>query len=152
MPQVPKFEPARRNARVGVLWLPAKGRQGDPPPWPLPSGRSAAEKAAWIQLWRTPQAHAWELLGWTRTVGRYCRLMCRAEELDSYAALHAQATALEDRLGLTPKAMRLLLWQIAPDEVAEKRAEKPMETPEDELSMRRRLLKADGAEEAQASS
>jgi hypothetical protein len=33
----------------------------------------------------------------------------------------AQATALEDRLGLTPKAMRLLLWEIVVDEMAAKR-------------------------------
>jgi hypothetical protein len=58
---------------------------------------------------------------WTRTVARYCRLMVRAEKPDATAAVQAQATALEDRLGLTPKAMRLLLWEIAVDEVAEKR-------------------------------
>lgn len=38
-------------------------------------------------------------------------------------ALLAQVTILEDRLGLTPKALRMLMWQIAPDEVAERRQE-----------------------------
>lgn len=141
MPRAPKFEPARRNPRIGVVWLPAGGRPGKPPAWPLPGKLSAAEREAWAQLWATPQAHAWEQLGgtWTRTVARYCRLMVRAEAGDSYAALHAQTTALEDRLGLTPKSMRLLLWQIAPDEVEEKRVAKRA-APEDELAMRRRLL------------
>ena len=37
--------------------------------------------------------------------------------------LLAQATALEDRLGLTPKSMRMLLWEITADEVGEKRGE-----------------------------
>jgi hypothetical protein len=120
MPAPPKHDPARRNARVGVLQLPAAGRQGDPPPWPLPDKANAQERAAWRQLWATPQAHAWELLGWTRTVARYCRLLVTCESR-AHAALHAQATALEDRLGLTPKAMRLLLWVIAPDEVAAQR-------------------------------
>lgn len=47
--------------------------------------------------------------------------MVRAEKPDATAAVQAQATALEDRLGLTPKSMRLLLWEVATDEVAEKR-------------------------------
>lgn len=144
MPQPPKHEPARRNPRVGVVWLPARGREGPPPPWPLPGGQSQAEVEAWAQLWNTPQAVAWEQLGgnWTRTVARYCRLMVRAESLDAYAALHAQATALEDRLGLSPKSMRLLLWRIAPDDAVEKPAEAKADLPEDELAMRRRLLAA----------
>lgn len=121
MPQPPKHEPIRRNARVGPLLLPPSGRAGDPPRWPLPGRMNAAEREAWAQLWATPQSVAWEQLGWTRTVARYCRVMVESEKRDASAALLAQSVALEDRLGLTPKAMRLLLWQIATDEVAEKR-------------------------------
>jgi len=72
-------------------------------------------------LWRTPQAVAWERLGWTRTVGRYCRLMVAAERRDAMAAVLVEARNLEDRLGLTPKAMRMLLWEVASDEVTEAR-------------------------------
>lgn len=121
MPQAPKLDPTRRNARVGPVMLPAGGRAGDPPVWPLPGRISPAEREAWAQLWRTPQAVAWEQLGWTRTVARYCRVMVEAEKRDATAAMLAQVTALEDRLGLTPKSMRLLLWQIAEDEVGQKR-------------------------------
>lgn len=117
----PKIDPARRNARTGPLLLPAAGRKGDPPPWPLPGRMVAAEREAWAQLWATPQAVAWEQLGWTRTVARYCRVMVAAEKRDAPAQMLAQAVALEDRLGLTPKSMRMLLWQVAADEVAEKR-------------------------------
>lgn len=123
MPNPPKVDPVRRNARVGPLLLPADGRQGDPPPWPLPGRPNSAERDAWAQLWATPQAVAWEQQGWTRTVARYCRVMVEAEKRESSPAILAQAVALEDRLGLTPKSMRLLLWQIATDEVAEKRQE-----------------------------
>jgi hypothetical protein len=119
--QIPKTDPIRRNARVGPLMLPASGRQGPVPRWPLPGHEDPFELAAWAQLWATPQAAAWENLGWTRTVARYCRVMVAAERPDATAALLAQATSLEDRLGLTPRSMRMLLWQIAPDEVAEKR-------------------------------
>ncbi len=121
MPQPPKFDPARRNSRIGPVKLPAEGRKGDPPKWPLPGRIIAAESRAWAELWATPQAVAWEKLGWTRTVARYCRVMVAAEKKDATAALLAQAVSLEDRLGLTPKAMRLLLWEIVADEVTEKR-------------------------------
>ena len=121
MPQAPKPDPVRgMRGRTSVL-LPAKGREGPPPPWPLTGVPTSDERAAWVQLWATPQAHAWERLGWTRTVARYCRVMLTAEAQDASAAILAQATVLEDRLGLTPKAMRLLMWQVAPDEVAAKR-------------------------------
>jgi hypothetical protein len=119
----PSFEPRRRNPRAGLLLLPAKGFEGEVPRWPLPGRFTGAERLAWDQLWRTPQAFAWAQLGWTRTVARYCRLMVRAEKPGATAAVAAQVTALEDRLGLTPKSMRLLLWQVAPDETAERRAE-----------------------------
>ncbi len=117
----PKFDPVRRNARSGPQKLPVEGRKGDVPAWPLPGDPSEHEAAAWVDLWRCPQAVAWERLGWTRTVARYCRVMVAAEQPESSAALLAQAVALEDRLGLTPKAMRLLLWEIASDEVSEQR-------------------------------
>lgn len=121
MPTPPKFDPARGPRGRGPTRLPPEGRQGPAPKWPLPGTATAAERAAWAALWATPQAVAWERLGWTRTVGRYCRLLVRAEDPDATPALQAQTTALEDRLGLTPKSMRLLLWEIAVDEVAEKR-------------------------------
>lgn len=121
MPNPPKFDPARGTRGRGPLKLPAEGRKGEAPPWPLPGRPLAAEKRAWAQLWATPQAVAWERLGWTRTVARYCRAMLAAESRDASPALLAQVTAMEDRLGLTPKAMRLLLWEVAPDEVEERR-------------------------------
>lgn len=120
----PKLDPVRRNSRVGPLMLPAGGRKGDPPPWPLATSPSEAEEVAWMQLWATPQAVAWEQLGWTRVVARYCRVVIEAEVPGATPVALTAAVALEDRLGLTPKSMRLLLWQIATDEVAEKRDER----------------------------
>lgn len=120
MPNPPSVDPVRRNARVGPLKLPAEGRKGETPRWPLAS-QSVGEEGAWEQLWHTPQAVAWERLGWTRTVARYCRIMVAAEHPDAAAGVMAQATALEDRLGLTPKSMRLLLWEVVSDEVTEQR-------------------------------
>jgi hypothetical protein len=89
------MDPARGARGRGVLVLPAEGRKGVSPKWPMPDPATPAEKELWRELWHTPQAVEWERLGWSRE--------------------------LEDRLGLTPKAMRLLLWTISVDEVAEKR-------------------------------
>jgi hypothetical protein len=137
MANPPKFDPLRRNARVGPVELPAGGYQGEIPTWPLPGRQSAAEREAWAQLWRTPQAAAWAELGWTRTVARYCRTMVRAERTGSTAAIQGAAHTLENDLGLTPRAMRLLLWTVgrpagAPEEVA---------SPADELDAARKRLR-----------
>jgi hypothetical protein len=44
-------------------------------------------------------------------------MLVLAELPESTAAIHAQVTALEDRLGLTPKSLRLLLlWQIVEED------------------------------------
>jgi hypothetical protein len=119
----PKLDPIRRHARTGPVKLPAEGRTGDVPEWPLPGRTTAIERDAWAQLWRTPQAVVWEKLGWTRTVARYCRVMVEAERPKAAMTARAEARNLEDRLGLTPKAMRMLLWEVVSDEVAEKRQE-----------------------------
>ena len=46
--------------------------------------------------------------------------MVRAEEPDAQAAVMACALVLETHLGLSPKAMRMLLWTIADDEDTER--------------------------------
>jgi hypothetical protein len=107
----PKHNPRRRNARVGPMVLPAAGRRGRAPRWPLPD-QSTDEAKLWAELWHTPQSVAWEGLGWTRTVARYARTLVRAEDAEAKADVLAEARQLEDRLGLTPKAMRLLLWTV----------------------------------------
>ena len=120
----PKLNPARSNPRVGVVVLPASGRVGDPPPWPI-GEPDCAEAGLWADLWRTPQACAWERFGWTRLVARYCLVVLAAEGGRSDGAMDAGALAearqLEDRLGLSPKAMRLLLWVVSDDVVGERR-------------------------------
>lgn len=81
------------------------------------SGRH--ERAIWADLWRTPQAAAWIRLGWTREVAQYARLKAAAELGDLDAAKEARQHA--DRLGLSPLAMLRLRWEVAPDELAERR-------------------------------
>lgn len=117
----PKPDAVRRNSRVGPLRLPAEGRRGDAPDWPLMVAPTEAEQQAWSELWSTPQAVAWERQGWTRTVARYCRVLIESEKRDAAAKALQEARQLEDRLGLTPKAMRNLMWEVVSDEVGEQR-------------------------------
>ncbi len=106
----------RRNARVGPVRLPAEGRKGPTPRWPLPEPPSASERKVWKDLWTTPQAVMWEAQNSTRTVARYCRMLTEAEAPGARPSLLGQVTAVEDRLGLTPKAMRTLMWEIVSED------------------------------------
>ena len=109
----------RRNVSVGKTLLPAGGREGDVPEWPL---ALVPESSPWADLWHTPQSVAWERLGYFRVVARYSLLLELAED-GAAAPIQSEVRQLEDRLGLTPKAMRMLLWEVSSDEVAEKRDE-----------------------------
>lgn len=115
----PASERRRRNASPGATRLPYEGRTGDPPPWPLPD----EEPPVWADLWRTPQAVAWESLGWTRAVARYAFVLGLCEDRDTLsAALLSEARQMEDRLGLSPMSMRRLQWEVVADELAQQRA------------------------------
>lgn len=136
----PALQPVRRNPRVGPVILPAEGRQGDPPKWPLPGTVGLAERDLWITLWATPQAVMWERLGagGIQVVARYCKLSTIGSlELDPRVL--AEVRQLEDRLGLTPKAMRQLLWKISEDEVAEKREDNERQTKAAQSDARKRF-------------
>ena len=112
----PNKNARRRNARPEWRQLPAAGRPGEPPEFPL--GRcSKALAELWAELWSSPQAVAWEELGWTRLVARYARLLLAAEKADATAALLGEVRQLEDRLGLSPMAMKRLQWETT-DQVA----------------------------------
>jgi hypothetical protein len=97
--------------------LPAEGRSGDAPEWPL----AGDEPTVWAELWGTPQSAAWERLGWTRIVARYALLLPQSEVAGCSAAILTATQQLEDRLGLSPMSMLRLRWEIAADEVAEQR-------------------------------
>ena len=147
----PDGQRRRRNAPMAnTLKLPAEGRQGDAPEWPPGLDPSARARVVWAGLWTTPQAVAWERLGWTRVVARYAEMVASTERnLDDiedpkvYASMLRAQTAivpelrqLEDRLGLSPMAMLRLRWGVTTDEVGEKREAKP-------ASKRRRLVAVD---------
>lgn len=107
----------RRNARPDWVELPVEGRSGRAPAWPL-SGRAPA---GWAELWRLPQAVMWERQKCVELVARY--LLARRAAFDSLlsdepnASLVKALTELEDRLGLSPMALKRLQW-IVPEEAS----------------------------------
>lgn len=109
----PNPQARRRNARPDWRTLPAEGFDGDAPEWPIGEA-TVSEQVLWLDLWRTPQADAWADLGWTRVVARYARLVLEAESPDAAAALLSEVRQMEDRLGLSPMAMKRLQWDVGP--------------------------------------
>lgn len=114
----------RQNPSIQMTRLPAAGRPGEAPDWPL-SKATKGEAKLWSDLWATPQAVAWERHGWARTVARYVRLAVKAERPSAIMAVASEARQLEDRLGLTPMSMLRLRWEVDADEVAEARSVAP---------------------------
>lgn len=98
--------------------LPKSGRKGKLPPWPL-DDQVDRERRLWERIWRTPQAVAWEELGWTDQVARYVRIEAMAELGD--IRMLPEARQMEDRLGLSSLALLRLRWMIV-DDIEEKPA------------------------------
>jgi hypothetical protein len=135
--------------------LPARGRTGRVPAFPLPKimrfvmvpnpeGKPTREADSavsnafrkrelelWAQLWKTPQAVAWERepYRWP-TIAKYCRVMASTEaEPDASAALLSRERELRIECGLSPDGLKANGWAIAPDQLAEKRAAKKAAAP-----------------------
>lgn len=128
----PSRNPRRRNARPDWRVLPAAGRDGEAPSWPLSGRNTKARSALWEQLWSTPQAVAWEALGWTRVIARYTKLLLDAEKPGASTSLLAEVRQLEDRIGLTPMSMKRLQWEVGPVQVEEPKDEPAKVTSIDE--------------------
>ncbi|MGW5582866.1 phage terminase small subunit [Streptomyces sp. NPDC003857] len=151
-PPKPAGERRRRNATVAMTQLPAEGRQGDPPRYPLPpivvkdddgGSEMAREREAdlWESLWATPQAVMWERTHAELTVARFVRFSVLAETGNVKAA--TEARQLEDRLGLNPQAMLRLRWEVAADEMAEQRQERSTRTAKKTARQRLRVVDSD---------
>lgn len=84
--------------------------------------QAGLEQTLWVDLWRLPQAVAWEKLGWLRDVAQYVRHKVMAELGDLDGAREARQWS--DRLGLSPLAMLRLRWEVVTDELGAKREER----------------------------
>ena len=122
----------RRDKDAGSwLTLPAGGRDGDVPEWPLsiPAGEARKlherELVLWEALWGKPQAVAWEKFGLEYEVAMLVRRMAEAEQPGSHTSTGTLVRQMMDSLGLTVPGMDRNKWRLSDDELAEQRSAKP---------------------------
>lgn len=116
MPAQRKPEGQRLRRNVSTFdHLPLDGYSGPIPDWPLVEA-TEAELFRWERLWRSAQAAQWVRMHIDHVIARYVRLSLIVE--DSYkgnvntAQMVTAVTSLEDRLGLSAKALQNLSWVI----------------------------------------
>lgn len=125
----------RRDRKTDGEWttLPAEGRDGPPPAWPLTKAK-ARETELWRILWAKPQAVQWERMGQEFEVAMYVRRLAEAEQPDSSVAGSTLVRQMADALGLTIPGLRVNRWKIAADQVAEKREQRRAAAPKKPLA------------------
>lgn len=104
---------ALRRDRDAGEWtvLPAEGRGGATPDWPL-GEQAGREMELWGALWRKPQAIMWERFGQELEVALYVRRFAEAEAMESRVNLSTLVRQMADSLGLTTPGMRANRWRI----------------------------------------
>ncbi|GIF08671.1 hypothetical protein [Actinoplanes siamensis] len=106
-----------RNDVAGWKVLPATGRPGPAPDWPLtPAGNR--ESWHWTRLWKTPQATQWEVLGQQVEVAIYVRRLVEVEQPGATASLGNHVLRLAEGLGLTIPGLLRNRWQIGSQQAA----------------------------------
>ena len=130
----------RKSDKDGWTLLPAEGREGDPPPWPL-LGQSEREADLWISYWAKPQAVIWERDHLTEVVALFVRQFVEGEEPKASAENRKTVRMMFADLYLTPDSMARARLRVAADEVAEKRVE-----PVKRATARDRLKVVDSAD------
>lgn len=113
--------------KAGWTILPAEGRGGEPPRWPLVNV-TPREADLWAELWARPQAVAWEALDQRYEVAMFVRKLAEAELPKAPVILQQVVRQYLDSLGLSVQGMLRNRWRIAPaSEVPE--PEEPAEAP-----------------------
>lgn len=115
----PDPEALRRDRPDDGEWtvLPASGREGAAPKWPLTKA-TALETTMWRQHWKLPQAIMWERLHQHRLVALYVRRAIEAEARNSPVNLSTFVRQMADSLGLTTPGIRANRWRIGSAEPA----------------------------------
>jgi hypothetical protein len=136
---------ALRRERDSGDWvkLPAKGRDGDPPEWPL-AGHSTREAELWAAEWARPQALMWERNGQQLEVALYVRRVAQAEEPDATVAVGTLVRQMQEALGISVPGMLRNRWLIVADEVAPRRASRTAKAAAAPSSARNRLKALSG--------
>ena len=105
--------------QAGWTSLPAEGRAGEPPVWPLLQ-QTVREETLWRDMWARPQAVMWDRLGQQIEVAMFVRKLGEAELPKASVELQKVVRQYLDSLGLSVQGMLRNRWKIAP----------PVEAPE----------------------
>lgn len=114
----------RNPEHAGWAALPAAGREGEPPAWPL-GHPTKFERETWTAEWRRPQAIAWERLGWTIQVALYVRTLRAAARPGAAAGTTTNLLRQMENLGLTEAGMARNRWRIVEDAPAPAASRRP---------------------------
>lgn len=127
----------RKSDASGWRTLPAEGRPGEPPEWPLTEATDR-EWDLWCELWAKPQGVVWEDLGQALEVALFVRTLAEAERPDARVDVKKMVRSYLDSLGLSVAGMLRNRWRIAP--AVEGTAEVlPLEVPARRPSARDRM-------------
>lgn len=112
----------RRARKDDVQWtvLPAEGRPGAAPEWPLTAATSR-ELVLWERWWAKPEALLWESDGSSDYVALTVRMFAEAEVEKASAENRKTVRMMMADLYLTREAKDRARIRVASDEVAEKR-------------------------------
>lgn len=135
-----------RNGDSGWVALPAGGRRGRTPAWPL-GEPTADERKAWKREWQRPQAVQWERLGWEVQVALYVKALLAVSEPNASATRMNNLLRLMDNIGLSDAGMARLRWFLADEAEAAPRAPKRTAT----TSAKDRIQVIQGGANARAS-
>ena len=111
--QAPDPEALRRERDKPGDWttLPAEGRAGDPPEFPL-ADESEREAVLWAREWRRPQAVMWERNGQELEVAMYVRTVALAERRDAPVNARTLVRQQQEALGLSMPGLLRNRWRI----------------------------------------
>jgi len=115
----------RPSDQAGWTHLPAPGRAGDPPPWPL-ARQKAFEKVRWAAEWTRPQALMWEARGQALEVALYVRAAVIAEGSKALASDRALVLRFMDDLGISSGGLAKNRWVIDRDIDDQPEVERPV--------------------------
>lgn len=122
--------------------LPASGRGGEMPHWPLAEALER-EMDIWADEWTRPQAVMWERQGQEIEVAMYVRTLIAAEKHDAPAAIRTLLKQLQEALGLSMPGLLRNRWRI--DTVDSETEDQGEDLHEDDVRGRLTVVAGGGA-------
>lgn len=128
--------------------LPAAGRVGSAPEWPLAEAPAAElgerELVLWEREWRRPQAILWERNGQELEVALYVRAVADAERFGASVSARTLVKQLQEALGLSVPGLLRNRWRIEADAQAEAGGPAPVPGSTAKKGARDRFTVVDG--------